>query len=75
MRKLMNLRDKTCTAVGCTVPASFCDAHHIEEWSIGGRTSLKECKLLCWWHHQRAHHPRWIIHHHPNGKTSFTRRQ
>ncbi len=75
MRKLMNLRDKTCTAVGCTVPASFCDAHHIEEWSIGGRTSLKECKLLCWWHHQRAHHPRWNIHHHPNGKTSFTRRQ
>ena len=75
MRKLMNLRDKTCTAIGCTVPAAFCDAHHPTPWASGGRTSLKECKLLCPFHHRRAHHPGWATHHQPNGKTSFTRRQ
>ncbi|MBF4768031.1 DUF222 domain-containing protein [Nocardioides agariphilus] len=75
MRKLMNVRDKTCTTMGCTVPAAFCDAHHPKPWSQGGRTSLKDCKLLCLFHHRRAHHPDWLTHHHPNGKTSFTRRQ
>lgn len=75
MRKLMNVRDKTCTAIGCTVPAAFCDAHHPKPWSEGGETSLKECKLLCPFHHRRAHHPGWDTHHHPNGKTGFTRRQ
>ena len=75
MRKLMNVRDKTCTTIGCTVPAAFCEAHHPTPWSNGGRTSLKECKLLCLFHHHRAHHPGWPTHHHPNGKTSFTRRQ
>jgi len=75
MRKLMNVRDKTCTTIGCSVPAAFCQAHHPQPWSKDGRTSLKECKLLCLFHHQRAHHPGWLTHHHLNGKTSFTRRQ
>jgi hypothetical protein len=75
MRKLMNIRDKTCTTNGCTVPAAFCEAHHQQPWSRGGRTSLKDCKLLCSFHHHRAHHPAWETHHHPNGTTSFTRRQ
>ncbi len=75
MRKLMNVRDKTCTTIGCTVPAAFCEAHHPTPWSKGGRTSLKECKLLCPFHHHRAHHPDWLTRHHANGKTSFTRRQ
>ena len=75
MRKLMNLRDKTCTTTGCTTPAAFCEAHHPTPWSQGGRTSLNDCKLLCHHHHQRAHHPHWDTHHHPNGTTSFTRRQ
>jgi hypothetical protein len=75
MRKLMNVRDKTCTTMGCTVPAAFCDAHHPKPWSQGGRTSLKDCKLLCLFHHRRAHHPDWLTHHHPHGNTPFTRRQ
>ena len=32
-------------------------------------------KLLCPFHHHRAHDPGWITHHHPNGSTTFTRRQ
>jgi hypothetical protein len=75
MRKLMNLRDKTCTTIGCTIPAAFCEAHHPQPWANGGRTSLKDCKLLCGFHHRRAHHPHWQTRHHPNGTTSFTRRQ
>ncbi len=74
-RKAMNLRDKECTTVGCSVPAEFCEAHHKVPWSRGGNTDLEDGKLLCPFHHHRAHDPGWIIHHHPNGSTTFTRRQ
>jgi 5-methylcytosine-specific restriction endonuclease McrA len=74
IRKALNLRDQTCTTLGCTMPAEFCEAHHIVPWSQGGKTSLKDCKLLCPFHHHRAHDSGWITHHQPNGKTGFTRR-
>jgi len=74
IRKALNLRDQGCTTLGCSMPAEFCEAHHIVPWSRGGKTSLKDCKLLCPFHHHRAHDPAWLTHHHPNGKTSFTRR-
>ena len=74
-RKLMNLRDETCTTIGCSMPAEFCEAHHITPWARGGKTDFKDCKLLCPFHHHRAHDPGWIAHHHPHGNTSFTRRQ
>ena len=74
-RKAMELRDKTCTTIGCSVPARFCHAHHKTAWSKGGKTNLKDGVLLCPFHHHRAHDPRWTINYHPNGKTSFTRRQ
>jgi Domain of unknown function (DUF222) len=75
IRKALNLRDGGCTAAGCSMPAEFCEAHHLVPWSRGGRTSLDDTKLLCSFHHHRAHDPAWQPRHHPNGKTSFTRRQ
>ena len=74
-RKALNLRDQTCTEVGCTMPAAFCEAHHVVPWHRGGQTNLDDGKLLCPFHHHRAHDPGWLAHHHPNGTTSFTRRQ
>lgn len=75
-RKAMDLRDKECTTRGCHVPAAFCHAHHFREpWSQGGKTNLKDGKLLCPFHHGRAHDPQWVAHHHPDGSTTFTRRR
>jgi hypothetical protein len=74
-RKAMNLRDQECTTVGCSMPAEFCEAHHKKPWAKGGNTDLEDGKLLCPFHHHRAHDPGWITHHHPNGTTTFTRRQ
>ena len=71
----MEIRDKTCTELACTMPAAYCEAHHPHPWSDGGHTNLDHGKLLCPFHHHRAHDPGWITHHHPNGSTSFTRRQ
>ena len=74
IRKALNLRDRGCTEVGCTMPAAFCEAHHVVPWSRGGKTSLKDSKLLCSFHHHRAHDPAWETRHHPNGSTTFHRR-
>ncbi len=74
IRKALNLRDKTCTAVGCTMPAEFCEAHHTVPWSRGGTTSLNETQLLCPFHHHRAHDPAWQTFHHDNGTTTYHRR-
>ena len=74
-RKAMDLRDKECTTRGCHVPAAFCHAHHFRRpWSQGGKTDLEDGKLLCPFHHGRAHDPTWDTHHHPDGSTTFTRR-
>jgi hypothetical protein len=75
IRTALNLRDRGCTATGCTMPASFCEGHHTVPWSRGGDTSLKNSTLLCSFHHHRAHDPGWQAHHEPNGQTRFTRRQ
>ena len=74
MRKAMRLRDHHCRAEGCTVPAAWCQAHHLDPWSRGGHTSLARGLLLCSHHHQRAHDP--TSHHSqlPNGKLRFHRR-
>ena len=65
----MEIRDKTCTEVDCTMPAAYCEAHHRKPWSEGGETNLDgDGSLLCPFHHHRAHDPGWIIHHPPMGR-------
>ena len=71
----MEIRDKTCTEVDCTMPAAFTEAHHPHPWSEGGETNLKDGRLLCPWHHHRAHDPAWEATYHPDGTTTFHRRQ
>ena len=34
-------RDKHCAFPGCTRPPIACDAHHVEHWIDGGKTSVK----------------------------------
>jgi hypothetical protein len=37
------------------MPATFCEAHHLDPWSSGGRTNIKDGVLLCSWHHHQIH--------------------
>ncbi|AXJ11884.1 HNH endonuclease signature motif containing protein, partial [Arthrobacter sp. PM3] len=38
IRKALIARDQGCAFPGCTIPASWCEAHHIDYWSRGGST-------------------------------------
>jgi hypothetical protein len=73
-RKAMRLRDRRCRAEGCTIPAAWCEAHHLRSWATGGRTDLADGILLCSHHHHRAHDARYATDRLPNGDVRFTRR-
>jgi predicted restriction endonuclease len=73
-RKALRLRDRECRVEGCTVPATWCEAHHLKPWALGGRTDLDHGVLLCSHHHHRAHDTRYLANRLPNGDIRFTRR-
>ena len=66
------LRDKHCQWAGrCNQLASACEVHHVKHKSKGGKTSLKECILLCWFHHQIViHRWGWTLVLNPDGTTT-----
>jgi hypothetical protein len=63
-----------CTADGCDRPAAWTHAHHDTPWSRGGLTDLDNGRLLCAFHHGKAHSTSYDLRHLPNGKVRFHRR-
>jgi len=61
IRKALNARDQGCAFPNCTIPAPWCEAHHITYWSQGGPTSTDNGVLLCT-HHHLIHKEQWNIH-------------
>jgi hypothetical protein len=53
--KALMVRDERCTYPGCSVPGTWCDAHHVLWWSRGGGTDLANLALLCPRHHTLVH--------------------
>lgn len=60
-RLALAVRDGGCVWLGCDRPASYCEAHHIDKYSEGGRTDLDRAVLLCAFHHMNLHHRGWWI--------------
>jgi Domain of unknown function (DUF222) len=71
IRHAVILRDRRCRwAGGCNQPASACEVHHVRHKANGGQTSLKDCVLLCFFHHQVViHRWGWILVLNPDGTT------
>ncbi len=74
-------RDQHCRWPGCTIRATWCDAHHIVEWFENGPTNDDNCALLCHRHHQMSHQPGWKLSgngaelriHHPDGTVEVSK--
>ena len=45
-----------------TIPAPWCEAHHVTYWSRGGSTGTDNGTLLCSHHHHLIHKEQWSIH-------------
>ena len=72
IRKAVRLRGGHCEwAGGCSQPAAGCEVHHTTHKANGGKTSLKDCVLLCAYHHQIMIHQRgWTLVVNPDGTTT-----
>lgn len=60
-RRAIVARDGGCVIPGCTVPATWCEVHHVTAWSRGGKTTTDNGVLLCWWHHRSIEVSGWNI--------------
>jgi HNH endonuclease len=72
IRNAVILRDQRCRwAGGCGQPAQACEVHHVTHKANGGKTSVKDCVLLCPFHHQvMIHRQGWTLVLNPDGTTT-----
>ena len=72
IRHAIILRDQHCRWTGgCDQPASACEVHHLTHKADGGKTSVKDCALFCWYHHHVViHQMGWTVELNPDGTTS-----
>ena len=72
IRNAVILRDKHCQWAGrCNQPAAACEVHHVRHKKNGGKTSTKDCVLLCFFHHQVViHRWGWTLILNPDGTTT-----
>jgi hypothetical protein len=72
IRNAVTLRDRHCQWAGrCDQPAEACQVHHTRHKADGGPTSVKDCVLLCWFHHQVViHRWGWTLVLNPDGTTT-----
>ncbi|RIK15385.1 MAG: hypothetical protein DCC50_08245 [Acidobacteria bacterium] len=53
--KALLVRDRQCTFPGCSVPGTWCEAHHLIWWCRAGDTDILLLVLLCPRHHTVVH--------------------
>jgi hypothetical protein len=72
IRNAVILRDRHCRwPGGCDQPASACEVHHTKHKANGGHTSVRDCVLLCSYHHQVViHRWGWTLVLNPDGTTT-----
>jgi hypothetical protein len=72
IRRAVILRDQHCRwPGGCDQPAAACEVHHVTHRADGGPTSVRQCLLLCFFHHHVAIHKwGWTVALHPDGTST-----
>jgi hypothetical protein len=72
IRNAVKARDRRCQwAGGCDQPASACEVHHLKHKADGGETSVDNCILICFFHHQvMVHRKGWTLVRNPDGTTT-----
>lgn len=60
--KALRVRDRHCRFPHCRRPWNWCDAHHLEHWTLhDGPSDLSNYLLVCRHHHVLVHEGGWTI--------------
>jgi len=71
IRRAVTLRARRCEWPGCHKRPAACDVHHLRHQADGGKTSVRNCVLLCQFHHDVCiHRWGWRLMLHPDGTTT-----
>ncbi len=60
-RRAITVRDGGCVIPGCTIPAAWCEIHHVTGAADGGSTHTDNGVLVCWFHHRTIGTSGWDI--------------
>ena len=61
-REALAYRDGGCMDPDCDRPASYAEAHHVDEWAAHhGLTNVDDGILLCRYHHMKIHNEHWRV--------------
>jgi hypothetical protein len=60
-RKLELEQPQGCAWSGCDRPVAWLEAHHLQHWASGGKTTAENLILLCRFHHGRIHTQGWSV--------------
>jgi hypothetical protein len=74
LRKAVALRDQHCQwPGGCDRPWWQCEPHHVLPRANGGRTSIGNLRMMCFFHHHVViHREGWTYRVHPDGTSEAT---
>lgn len=70
-RIVLTAKERGYTYPGCDQPAYHCQAHHMDEWAVGGNTDIEALTLGCERHHKLlgTDHQCWQTIRGPDGRT------
>ena len=71
LRRLVQLRDRTCRVPGCGMRARK-EIHHLHHRGRGGTNELSNLLLVCSYHHHRLHEGGWRVERLDDGTVQFT---
>ena len=60
-RRAITARDGGCLIPGCSIPAGWCEVHHVVPHADSGPTHPDNGVLLCWFHHRTIDTSGWAI--------------
>jgi hypothetical protein len=74
LRRAVAMRDQHCQwPGGCDRPWWQCEPHHVIHRADGGRTSVNNLRMLCFFHHHvMIHQGGWTYRVHPDGTSEAT---
>src|SRR3989454_5368950 len=61
MHRALKAHHRGCGWPGCDRPINWTTPHHLEFWSRGGPTNLRNLLPLCYYHHRLVHEGGWQV--------------